>query len=173
MTEIENKVPLCHRYDKLKFYQRRPNDVQLNQNYWMPWLKLQFTWHAILTTINHPFLYIAASRRHPSLAIPNTFWRRSSELVLLHATWISRLIDMTHEKEIKLLDPFFAHAAAIAATVHIYFSCAPDPRLKQKSKVDFKKCLKFVETFSKFSHGCERLVSFLPLSTIKRYYFMT
>ncbi|PIG83044.1 hypothetical protein AARAC_004895 [Aspergillus arachidicola] len=156
MTEIENKVPLCHRYDKLKFYQRRSDEIQPQRNYWMPWLKLQFTWHAILTTINHPFLYIAASQSHPSLAIPNTFWRRSSELVLLHATWIVRLIDMAHEKKIKLLDPFFAHAAAIAATVHIYFSCAPDSRLRQKSKVDFTKCQKFIGIFSSFSHACER-----------------
>ncbi|CAG8195380.1 unnamed protein product [Penicillium olsonii] len=166
MTQIENKVPLCHRYDKLKFYQRQPEEVQLHQNYWSPWLKLQFTWHAILTTINHPFLYITASQNHPSLAIPNTFWRRSSELVLLHATWTVRLIDMIQEKGIEVLDPFFAHAAAIAATVHIYFSCAPDPRLKQKSRLDYEKCRKFMATFSTVSHASERLVS--PLFTIQR-----
>lgn len=158
MTEIENKVPLCHRYDKVRFYERRPDEVQRDRDYWMPWLKLQFTWHSILTMINHPFLYIVASQYHPNLAIPNTFWRKSSELVLLHATWIVRTIDMTYEKEVKLLDPFLGHAAAIAATVHLYFCCAADPRLRQKSKTDFAKCRKFLRGFSSFSPACERLV---------------
>lgn len=163
MTEIENKVPLCHRYDKVRFYERRPDEVQQDRDYWMPWLKLQFTWHSILTMINHPFLYIIASQYHPNLAIPNTFWRKSSELVLLHATWIVRTIDMTYEKEVKLLDPFLGHAAAIAATVHLYFCCAADPRLRQKSKTDFTKCRKFLRSFSSFSPACDRLVR-IPLA---------
>ncbi|GAD98129.1 hypothetical protein PVAR5_6819 [Paecilomyces variotii No. 5] len=161
MTEIENKVPLCHRYHIVKFNERRPDEVQINRDYWMPWLKLQFTWHSILTMINHPFLYIVASRSHPKLAIPNTFWRKSSELVLLHATWIVRTIDMIHEKDIRLHDPFFGHAAAIAATVHLYFCCATDPRLRQKSKADFAKCRRFLNDISSFSPACECLTRLL------------
>lgn len=164
MTEIENKVPLCHRYDKVKFYERIPDEVQLDKDYWLPWLKLQFTWHSILTTINHPFLYIAASQRHPNLAIPNTFWRRSSELVLLHATWTVRTIDMAQEKKLKLSDPFFGHAAAIAATVHLYFGYATDYRLKQKSKTDFEKCREFLNGLAATSPACEILVCILPPS---------
>lgn len=158
MTEIENKAPLGHRYDVVKFHERRPDEVQLDRDYWMPWLKLQFIWHSILTMINHPFLYIAASQRHPNLAIPNTFWRKSSELVLLHATWIVRTIDMAQEKRANLLDPFFGHAAAIAATVHLYFFCAADLRLRQKSKTDYTKCQQFLQSFSAFSPACESLV---------------
>ncbi|PLB45497.1 hypothetical protein P170DRAFT_457843 [Aspergillus steynii IBT 23096] len=157
LTEIENKAPLCHRYHIVKFNERRSNEVQADRDYWMPWLKLQFTWHSILTMINHPFLYIVASQCHPILAIPNTFWRKSSELVLLHATWIVRTIDMVHDKDVILLDPFFGHAAAIAATVHLYFSCATDLRLRQKSKADFAKCRRFLRGFSSFSPAIECL----------------
>lgn len=159
MTEIENKAPLRHRYHVVRFNERRPNEVQADRDYWMPWLKLQFTWHSILTMINHPFLYIVASQSHPNLAILNTFWRRSSEPVLLHATWIVRTTDMVHEKDVRLLDPFLGHAAAIAATVHLYFSCATGPRLRQKSKADFAECRRFLERFSFFSPACESLVS--------------
>jgi hypothetical protein len=158
LTEIENKVPLCHRYDNVKFYERQPDEVWLDRDYLMPWLKVQIIWHSILTIINHPFLYIMASQHHYNLTIPNNFWRKSSELVLLHATWIVRTIDLIYEKGVDLIDPFFGHAAAIAATVHLYFCCAADQRLKYKSKLDFAKCKTFLNGFTPFSRACATLV---------------
>lgn len=159
LTELENKLSLCHRYDSVKFYERRPDELRRKRDYWTPWLKLQFTYHTILTVLNHPFLYIVASQYNHNLTIPNTFWRRSSELVVLHATWIVRMIDMVNDKKMRLTDPFFGHAAAIAATVHLYYCCAADARLKSKSKADFAKCRKFLKSFVSFSPACESLVS--------------
>lgn len=69
------------------------------------------------------------------------------------------MIDMVTEKEVQLIDPFYGHAAAIAATVHLYFCCATDSRLKQKSKVDFEKCKRFLKSFALFSPACAILVS--------------
>ncbi|KAF5008247.1 hypothetical protein FDECE_5483 [Fusarium decemcellulare] len=160
-TDIENKIPWSHRYESAKFHERQPEELKANRDYWIPWLKLQFTWHSILMVLNHPFLYIMASQHNANLAIPNTFWRKSSERVLLHATWIVRLIDMISEKEVQLVDPFFGHAAAIAATVHLYFCCAADPRLKQKSKADFGRCKKFVRNWESFSPACASLAQCL------------
>ncbi|OOF98450.1 hypothetical protein ASPCADRAFT_142691 [Aspergillus carbonarius ITEM 5010] len=157
LTEIENRTPLCHRYDHVRFYERQGEELSNNLSYWVPWLKLQFMYHAILTVLNHPFLYIMASRHNPNLAIPNSFWRRSSELVVLHATWIVRLIDMVLEKEVQLSDPFFAHVAAIAATVQLYYCCAGDLRLKYKSRVDLAKCRAFLKAFAATSRACEGL----------------
>ncbi|GLB11926.1 hypothetical protein AtubIFM57258_009200 [Aspergillus tubingensis] len=157
LTEVENRTPFCHRYDHVQFYERTGEELSYELAYWVPWLKLQFMYHAILTVLNHPFLYIMASRQNPNLAIPNSFWRRSSELVVLHATWIVRLIDMVVEKEVRLSDPFFAHVAAIAATVQLYYCCAGDPRLKYKSRVDYAKCREFLRTFATTSRACEGL----------------
>ncbi|KAJ5671487.1 hypothetical protein N7507_000614 [Penicillium longicatenatum] len=157
LTELENKLSLCHRYDSVKFYERRPDELRVNRDYWASWLKLQFTYHTILTVLNHPFLYIVASQYNHKLTIPNTFWRRSSEVVMLHATWIVRMIDMVSDKKMRLIDPFFGHAAAIAATVHLYFCCAADPRLKYKSKTDFSKCRRFLKSFVPFSPACQTL----------------
>ncbi|KAJ6151432.1 hypothetical protein N7470_007029 [Penicillium chermesinum] len=157
LTELENKLSLCHRYDSVKFYERRADELRRSRDYWTPWLKLQFTYHTILTVLNHPFLYIVASQHNHNLTIPNTFWRRSSELVVLHATWIVRMIDMVNDKKMRLTDPFFGHAAAIAATVHLYYCCAADPRLKYKSKTDFAKCRKFLKSFVSFSPACQGL----------------
>lgn len=158
LTEIENKLSQCHRYESVKFYERDADDLRSMPDYWAPWLKLQFTYHSILTVMNHPFLYIVASQYNSNLTIPNTFWRRSSELVLLHATWIVRMIDMVSDKGVRLIDPFFGHAAAIAATVHLYYCCATDSRLKNKSKMDFAKCRRFLKSFLPFSPACEILV---------------
>lgn len=159
LTSAENKLSQNHRYDSVKFYERTASEVRLNKSYWGPWLKLQFTYHCILTMLNHPFLYIVASQHNPNLAIPNAFWRRSSELALLHATWIVRIIDMVTEKEMRLTEAFFGHAAAVAATVHLYYCRAADPRLKFKSKTDLAKCRRFLEGFVEFSPACRALVS--------------
>ncbi|KAH8690148.1 hypothetical protein BGW36DRAFT_67754 [Talaromyces proteolyticus] len=157
LMEIENRTPLCHRYEQVKFYERKAEELRLNRAYWVPWLKAQFMYHAILTILNHPFLYIVASKHNPNLAIPNSFWRRSSELVLLHATWIVRLIDMVLEKQVRLVDPSICHMAAIAATVQLYFCCSADPRLKFKSNVDLTKCRRFLKSFVPLSRACEAL----------------
>ncbi|KAK9796608.1 hypothetical protein SCARD494_04310 [Seiridium cardinale] len=152
--EIENRIPMCHRYDSVKFYERKVEELGTNYDYWAPWLKEQFTYHAIPTVLNHPFLYIVGAQHNPNLAIPNTFWRRSSELALLHATWIVRIIDMIVEKQMSLTDPFFGHMAAIAATVHLYYCCAAATRLKDKSSTDLMKCRKFLKAFIPFSTAC-------------------
>lgn len=156
--EIENRIPMCHRYDAAKFYKRKVEELRINRDYWATWLKEQFTYHAIHTVLNHPFLYIVGAQHNPNLAIPNTFWRRSSELALLHSTWIVRMIDMVVDKQVPLADPFFGHVAAIAATVHLYYCCAAATKLKHKSNTDFAKCRRFLKGFLPFSAACGTLV---------------
>jgi hypothetical protein len=155
--ETENRIPMCHRYDSVKFYKRKHGEVKMNRDYWAPWLKEQFIYHAIPTVLNHPLLYIVGAQHNPNLGIPNTFWRRSSEQALLHATWTARMIDMVVDKQVSLVDPFFAHAAAIAATVHLYYCCAAAAGLKHKSNTDFAKCRRFLRSFIPCSPACEAL----------------
>lgn len=156
--ETENRIPMCHRYDSVKFYERTRRELKMNRDYWATWLKEQFTYHAIPTVLNHPFLYIIGAQHNPNLGIPNTFWRRSSEQALLHATWIARMIDMVMDKQVELADPFFGHVAATAATVHLYYCCAAAVKLKHKSNADFAKCRRFLKGFIPHSPACEALV---------------
>ncbi|KHN98353.1 uncharacterized protein MAM_03477 [Metarhizium album ARSEF 1941] len=155
--EAENRIPMCHRYDSVKFVERKMEDLKVNRDYWVTWLKEQFTYHAIPTVLNHPFLYIVGAQHNANLAIPNTFWRRSSELALIHSTWIARMIDMVVIKQVPLTDPFFGHIAAIAATVHLYYCCAAAAKLKHKSNTDFAKCRRFLKGFIPFSPACRAL----------------
>ncbi|KAJ2905669.1 L-pipecolate oxidase [Zalerion maritima] len=155
--ELENRIPMCHRYDSVKFYERDPEVVKMNRDYYVPWLKEQVMYHTIPTVLNHPFLYIVGAQHNPNLGIPNTFWRRSSEAALLHATWVVRMIDMVVDKQVAIMDPFFGHAAAIAATVHLYYCCASAARLKHKSNIDFEKCRRFLKSFIPCSAACGAL----------------
>ncbi|KAG5926084.1 hypothetical protein E4U42_003672 [Claviceps africana] len=155
--EAENSIPMCHRYDSVRFYERKVEDLKINRDYWTTWLKEQFTYHAIPTVLNHPFLYVIGAQHNHNLAIPNTFWRRSSELALIHATWVVRMIEMAVDKQVRLTDPFFGHIAAIAATVHLYYCCAAASKLKHKSNADFAKCRKFLKGFIPFSPACGAL----------------
>lgn len=168
--ETENRIPMCHRYDSVKFYERKIEELKINRDYFAPWLKEQFMYHAIPTVLNHPFLYIVGAQHNPNLGIPNTFWRRSSEQALLHATWIVRMIDMVVDKRVPLVDPFFGHVAAIAATVHLYYCCAAAARLKHKSNRDFAKCRRFLKSFIPHSAACGELVSLRSLWHTKRQY---
>lgn len=158
---LENCVPMCHRYDSVKFVERSEAEIQSDPAFWIPWMKGQLTYHLIYTVLNHPFLYITASQYDDRLTTPNTFWKKSSESVLLHATWVVRLLDRASEKRMQLADPFFAHAAAVAGTVHLYFCCATDIKLKQKSKADLFKCCGFWEECGFLSQPAERLVSLI------------
>ncbi|KAF1953105.1 hypothetical protein CC80DRAFT_570985 [Byssothecium circinans] len=161
LAELENQIPMCIRYDSAKFYQRTAEDVAINLPFWYPWLRGQFTFHTTHVVLNHPFMYVYASQRNRSLEVPNTFWRKSLELALLHASWIVRLLDMALEKQMKLMDPFFVQASAIAASVHLYFCCVTDGRLRSKSKIDLVKCRGFLRSCKSYSAAAESLDSAL------------
>lgn len=159
LVDLENKMPLRHRYDWARFYDRSPVEIKNDAAYWHSWLRLQFTYHTIHAVLNHPFLYISAAQDDARLTSPNTFWKRCCELGLLHATWIVRFIDMVTEKQMTLTDPFFAHAVAIAATTHLFYSSTVDTRLQIKSTTDLSKCHRFLNGFASISRACRSLVS--------------
>ena len=159
LMAVECRTPMCHRWQTVKFYDQDRTSVDSNQRYWKPWLASQVTYHAVLTILNHPFLYMAAAQHNKKLGVLNTFWTRSSQLVLLHATWIVRVAEMIQDREVLLSDPIFGQAAAIAATVHLYYFSASDPRLKQKSAVDLAKSRRFLQSFKTCSPLCAALVS--------------
>ncbi|CVL09171.1 related to C6 transcription factor [Fusarium mangiferae] len=157
LMEIENRIPICHCYDTVRFFERKVGDLKAHRDYWSPWLKEQFTYHVILTVLNHPLLYTVGLQRNPNLAVPNTFWKRASELALFHSTWIVRMIDMVIDKRVPLVDPFVGHAAAISATVHLYYCCATTPALRHKSNTDFAKSRRFLKGFILTSSACRAL----------------
>ncbi|KAJ5491391.1 hypothetical protein N7539_002958 [Penicillium diatomitis] len=127
LMDLETNFPTTHRWDSVKIYERSANELQRDRGYWSPWLYLQFTYHAVHSVINHPFLYSWRPQQSAQLSVPNTFWRTSSELALIHTTWTVRLIDLLVEKNYQLSDPSIGHLVAIALTIQLYYCRAADP----------------------------------------------
>ncbi|KAL1964457.1 hypothetical protein VTN77DRAFT_6883 [Rasamsonia byssochlamydoides] len=144
LMNLETKFPTFHRYDAVRFWDRSSEELQRNRDYWSPWLYLQFTYHAVHSMLNHPFLYSSRPQQSAQLAVPNTFWKTSSELALIHTTWTVRLIDMVSEKDYRVTDPFLGHCAAIAATIHLYYCRAADSRVRETAQNKLAKCMKFL-----------------------------
>lgn len=145
LMDIETQVPSYHRYDAARFSDQSVEELHTHRHYWGPWLLLQFTYHVIHTILNHPFLYSSRSQSSPKLNVPNTFWKTSSELALLHATWISRLITMASEKNFSISDPFLSYCAAVAATVHLYHSRGARSHHAQTARTNLNICTKFID----------------------------
>ncbi|KAI8653762.1 Zn(2)-C6 fungal-type domain-containing protein [Fusarium sp. Ph1] len=138
LLEFETSFPISLSYNLVNFPERSPQEVQDNRADWLPWLRLQVTYHAIHCVLNHPFLYSPESSKQRLGS--NTFWRGSFEKALRHCTWISRLIRVANEKGLDLADPFFAQAAAIAGTLHLYWTRSNDDALKNSATGNLEIC---------------------------------
>lgn len=177
LMDIETKFPTIHRYDSVRFQEQSRAELNRDRGYWSPWLYLQFTYHAVHSALNHPFLYSWRPQQSAQLAVPNTFWKTSSELALIHTTWTVRLIDMVAEKGYQLSDPFLGHAVAIAATIHLYYCRAADPALRESAQKKLDTCTRFLNDLAKKWPRLQSLVSLpqpspfliLTTSSIKRF----
>ncbi|KIW65421.1 hypothetical protein, variant [Phialophora macrospora] len=156
LMNLETRMPTYHRWDSARFRDRTDRELQ-NRGYWSPWLYLQFMYHAIHSVLNHPFLYSARPQQSAQLAVPNTFWKTSSELAFIHATWIVRLIDMVREKAYRVSDPFIGQCTAVAATIHIYFCRAADRQIREAAQVKLETCTLFLAELAELWPSCRLL----------------
>lgn len=166
MMNMETDFPTSHRYDSVRFHEQSRDRLNQNRGYWSPWLYLQFTYHAVHSVLNHPFLYSWRPQQPTQLAVPNTFWRTSSELALIHSTWTARLIDMITEKEYQISDPFLAHAVAIAATIHIYYCRAADTAVRESAQRKLETCTRFLSVLATKWPRCQAIVSLDPTTML-------
>lgn len=160
LMDMETKLPARHRFDLARFPDQENRQLQNNRDYWGPWLYLQFTYHTIHNMLNHPFLYSSWPRRSAELAVPNTFWKTSSELSYIHSTWVARLIDMVTSKAYRVSDPYIGHCTAIAATVHIYFCRAADKNTREAAQGRLARCVEYLAELASLWPSCRWMVSF-------------
>lgn len=162
LMDIETRFPTCHRWDSVRFMDHSKEAIHRNRGYWSPWVYLQFTYHAIHNVLNHPFLYSWRPQQSAQLAVPNTFWKTSSELALIHTTWTVRLIDMVTEKGYQVSDPFLGHLVAISATIHLYYCRAADPAIRESARSKINACMAFLGTLAVRWPCCKAIVSIIP-----------
>ncbi|KAJ5585576.1 uncharacterized protein N7459_005376 [Penicillium hispanicum] len=171
LMNLETKFPTSHRYDSVRFQDRPREDLHRDRWYWSPWLYLQFTYHAVHSVLNHPFLYSWRPQQPAQLAVPNTFWKTSSELALIHTTWTVRLVEMVSEKGYQISDPYLGHLVAIAATIQIYYCRAADSALRDSAQRKVETCIKFLGDLSMKWPMCEAI--YQKLQTLVQSAFAT
>ena len=157
LMDLETAHPTSLSYNTVSFPDRSPQEVQDNRVDWFPWLGVQVTYHAIHCVLNHPFLYSAMASKQRLGS--NTFWRALSERALRHSTWVSRLIRMAVEKGLKLADPFFAQAAAIAGSIQLYWIRADDAGLRASTLTNLHICTTLITDMSEHLPVCRSIVS--------------
>ncbi|KAF6521681.1 hypothetical protein HZS61_015939 [Fusarium oxysporum f. sp. conglutinans] len=134
LLEVEMIWPISLSYNATKFPELSPLEVENNRMDWLPWLRVQMTYHTIHCVLNHPSLYTVMAETPKSRLGGDSFWRASYLKALRHCTWVSRLIRTAEEKNLRLADPFFAQAAAIASTLHLYWTRTNDSQLQASSE---------------------------------------
>lgn len=164
LLEVEMTYPTSLSYNSVNFPSLPPQEVQENRLDWLPWLRVQVTYHAIHCVLNHPFLYSVMAKAPRWRLGANTFWRASYEKALRHCTWISRLIRMAGEKGLQLADPFFAQAAAIASTLHLYWTRSSGNQLQASSLENLDTCRRLITETAGHWPACRIIVSSLPVS---------
>lgn len=142
ILELERTFPDAHRYESAQFHQQAIDQVSADHDYWLPWMRIQVSYHTISCILNHPFLL--STSRPKTMTGTNAFWKSSSQLALLHGTWISRLLQSAKLKKLRLSDPFFTYSAAIAATLHTYWSRATDEAVRSSARKHLDICQGFV-----------------------------
>lgn len=142
LFDMECAFPTSFRYDSANFVERPLDELLKHRDFWLPWMKIQVTYHTIHSVLNHPFLYSPrVSRPRPG---PNAFWKTSTDQALLHSTWIARLISMCQKKGLPLSDPFFGYSAAVAITLHLYWSRVADQSIRAAAEKYIAVCRSFI-----------------------------
>ncbi|CAK7264593.1 hypothetical protein SEPCBS119000_001077 [Sporothrix epigloea] len=139
LFDMEGAFPVAFRYDASRFMDRPLAELLRHRDFWLPWLKIQATYHTIHAVLNHPLLYSPrVSQIRPGG--PNWFWKASTDLALLHSTWIARILGMAHNVGLPMSDPFFAYASAVAITLHVYWSRASSPSIRTAAEKYIDVC---------------------------------
>jgi hypothetical protein len=156
LFDMECAFPQSYRYDVAKFPDRTIEEIHEKRNFWLPWMKIQVTYHTIHALLNHPFLY--SSRPSKPRPGPNAFWKTSTDLAILHSTWVARLIAVSEKKRLNLSDPFFAYAAAAAATLHLYWSRASHASVRHPAQKNLEICRSLISELAAHWPICREIV---------------
>ncbi|CAK7236765.1 hypothetical protein SEUCBS140593_009729 [Sporothrix eucalyptigena] len=158
LLDMEGAFPLTFRYDAARFIDQPLDELKRQGDFWLPWMKIQVTYHTIHSVLNHPFLY-SPRVSQPRPGGPNAFWKTSTDLALLHSTWIARILGMAYKKGLALADPFFVYAAAVAITLHLYWSRAADPSIRAAAEKYIEVCRTFISELAAHWPVCRKMVS--------------
>jgi hypothetical protein len=156
IMDLEEIWPRRLSYNTVKFQDRSPQEIAAHRLTWLPWLKVQVIYHTVHCVMNHPFLYSLEGTK--TICPTNTFWRSSFEKALRHCTWVSRLIRIAGEKGLSLTDSFFAQAAGVAGSLHLYWMRAMDDSVRESASKNLKVCQTLITSMAAHWPVCRSIV---------------
>ncbi|CAH0057197.1 unnamed protein product [Clonostachys solani] len=85
LHELELNLAHQHLLRKVQFQDRQPAELCQEQEYWTPWVLMQFISHAGHAALHNPFIQLVALRKSKSLTQPLSFLQRSVDQSLFHS----------------------------------------------------------------------------------------
>lgn len=132
-----------HRLCKVRLFERSSVQLEAERGYWASWLSMQFLYHTIQATTNHPFLHITAKFKDRTTGGPSVL-QNILDQTLLHSSWVIKLIDFCKEKDFSINDPFVAHLVSIVAAGYIFFLNNSNSTIAAQAQRGFDTCYSFV-----------------------------
>lgn len=127
------------------------------------------TLHSVLkkrVTRQHPFVIFVKARDIQD-TVPMTYIQRSYHNVVIHSSWVLRLIWEMETAGMPLIDPFIGYFAAIAATIQLELTIGKNESAAQQAKQRFKQACRFIKGLSQKWPNMLNIVSYyLPKSAL-------
>lgn len=161
MIDFETSFMDFYRYPKSKFWERSIDEINTKRQFWLPWMSVQLTYHALHAVLNHPFL--RAVTNSMSRFGQNVFWRTSSDLAFLHGSRIAQILEICAERQLEASNPFLAHHAAVAASLQLYYSHAADEKVRRAADANLATCRTFLGKLARLWPICRSIVSSTPV----------
>ncbi|KAH8649197.1 hypothetical protein BX600DRAFT_442459 [Xylariales sp. PMI_506] len=166
IMELESYFCRNHKNAHVRFAEHRADGVEDHSRYWRPWLFIQFTYHATLCLLHHPFVYSDKVRVAES-SEATVFLEKSSDLALLHAKHIARLVDALEQKGVEASDPFLGYCAGVAATTLLWSCYDEDGSAQRRARALLSKCYKFILALAKPWPVARRMANNLALINMR------
>ncbi|UPL01091.1 hypothetical protein LCI18_012025 [Fusarium solani-melongenae] len=148
LHELELNLAHQHLLRKVSFQGRQPAELHHEQEYWAPWVLMQFISHGAHAALHNPFIQLVALRKPKPLSQPLSFLQRSVDQSLFHSAWVARLLRVCDTIPFQVRDPIVGQLVAATATIPWLFQFARDETISNKAKDDFRE---YDEALGRFS----------------------
>ena len=169
IMDSETTLPYKYRSRPARFAEQDATRLHENRDFWGSWLFLQMLYHTILCLLNHPLLMSLRLRSFRVNMVPEVFLQHTADLTATHTEWIIHLLSLCEKKEFDIHNQFFAHSAAIVATIYLQQSYSEDFAIRSTKQECFRKCVAFIKRLGRYSPHIDQLVSHTSLPTLVRF----
>lgn len=142
--ECEAQLTQQHLFRNAAFSKRSLAELAEQQQYWNPWIAMQFIAHASPALLNHPFIHLVVMRGNHGIPQSRHFLQQIVDQALFHSGWVFRFVQACEDLPFVINDPMIGHLVAATATIPWIFQFASDTKVSKKATEDLGKCERFL-----------------------------